>query len=109
MLKIILKVMRRRKNIDGTKSKLEEVGDFEYYGPFTLFQTLYRVIEDYSGNNIHLNLSSVGQTNLQEIKEYSLDDKLLQINVPELRIQHEDVFWNLVYLFMTVKIDYRFI
>ena len=57
MFKVELKVMRRRKNIGGAKSKLEEVGDFDFYGPFTLFHTLYKVIEDYSGNNIHLNLS----------------------------------------------------
>ena len=106
-MKISLKVMNRKESKDGVKSKPQHVGDFKYMGPFTLFSELYGLIEDFSGNNIKY--SNNQMTNLQEILNYSLDNRLLQVNVPNLRLQRQEIFWNLIYLFINEKIDYKFI
>ena len=102
-------MIRREAHSEGPKSRFEDVGEFELYGSFTLFKELYNIIEDFSGHNIKYNSLRTLGNNIQEIMEYSLDEKLLQINVPDLRTKHEIIFWNLVHLFINDKIDYKFI
>ena len=101
--------MRKPINYEGYKSKIEEIGEFPFYGPFTLFDELYKVINESSNPNLQYETSFIDNIALKEIKNYSQDGKLLQLDIPNLRINHEDVFWNLVFLFINCRIDLKLI
>jgi hypothetical protein len=101
--------MRRKIIHEGIKTKIEPLGEFPFLGSFSLFSSLYKLIEQFSGNNLRYSSFKQKGGGLNEILDYSLDNKLLQIHVPNLRLNNPEVFWNLVYLFMNDKVDYKFI
>lgn len=106
-LEVVLRVYRKQKNNDGIKSKCEELGEYPFYGQFTLFDRLYRIIDNCSGNNVEQQQFEEHK-NWVEIKNYNLDHRLIKLDVIDLRLLHQDVFWNLVYRFGVADIDYRF-
>ena len=99
--------MRREQIFDGERKKLELVNEVELFGPFNLFSKLYQLIDASSGNNIELRESQI--IRLTENIEHSIDKYLLQLNPNSLRLGHEDIFWNLIYLFTNDGINYKFI
>jgi hypothetical protein len=107
-LTIVLKVMRRDKNCESISSKLEDMGEFHYLGNFELFSKVFEVINSTSNSNREYRASVYENQNLKEIHKFGKDDYLLQLDLIDLRLNKQEVFWNLVYLLISSKIDYKF-
>ena len=95
-----------------SKRKFEKFGEFEYYGPFTLFDKLkeyhegtFRFLE-----SKHFNFSSAmrisGLLNDVDISESNY--RLLQFNVITFFTELSDLYWNLIYWLSSKKRDYLF-
>lgn len=85
--------MKKKITRSGEKSKLEEVAVYPYFGSFNLFKNLHDIILNHS----------------QYQSGFIAEEISFKISVPYLRIRHESIFWNLIYLFTNDKIDYKFI
>ena len=94
------------------KKKFEKFGEFDYFGPFTLFSKL-KEYHDSSFkflDNIQYNFSSAMRISglLNDINVSESNYKLLQFNVVAMFSELHELFWNLVYCFWKQKKDYLF-
>ena len=112
-LKVVLVVSRCKDNRSKHKKKFEKFGEFDYYGPFTLFSKLkeyhegtFRFLE-----SKHFNFSSAMRISglLHDVNVSESNYRLLQFSVLALFNELHDLFWNLIFWFSKQKRDYLFI
>ena len=93
--------------------KYEKVGEYNYFGPFMLFNKLRELHENNfnvynSSNPISPKSSQRISGLLQEVKSDSWTNRILQFDILNLFSENKELFWNLIFRFIKDNRDYLF-
>lgn len=93
------------------KGKIEKYAEYHYFGPFTLLEKLKLLHKnELPSLTLRKNTSDSFKISglLNEINPSVNTSKVLQFDVKKLFSDHKELFWNLVYRFISDGKDYYF-
>ena len=84
------------------------LGEYNYYGPFKLFEKLNQAINEDTSSMPEEDFFQTNEDS--KLPELTPHEKLiLKLDAKKLRTDRKDLFWNLIYRFKTDKRDFKFV
>lgn len=113
-VKWTLLITRWKALVSKYKKKYEKFKEVDYFGPFLLFTKLKKFQKIEFNKAASLTKQNVSSTSLrysgilQEVSSSNWSYRLLQFDIKEMFLSHQELYWNLIYRFTKDKKDYVF-